>query len=245
MQMPELIENLPPAPDLQLPQQPSETFTFDFLRRVLGGKAVSSGWWVVPPKTREKRLFPKLKSFRTLNSDYDPLLPRRPGEHGAQLSCILAEVDDEHLTFPLFIGCGQGGYKYYGTYREPRYSDRLGGNEMRQVPEYVKKHWASQIGAMRRDGKIPKHNDAIRAAWPKVPVGWLADNYKRLIPYQEKLHNDFEEYPVTRPITADEADEVGEGEILKAFETVGRIIIAFNLTCYANKSRLTLILPHR
>jgi hypothetical protein len=116
---------------------------------------------------------------------------------------------------------------------------------MRQVPEYVKKHWASQIGAMRRDGKIPKHNDAIRAAWPKIPVGWLTDNYKRLIPYQEKLHNDFEEYPVTRPITADEADEVGEGEILKAFETVGRIIIAFNLTCYANKSRPTLILPHR
>jgi len=220
MRMPELIGNLPPIPSLRLPEQPSEVFTFDFLKKVFGGRAVSSGWWVIPPKTREMRLFPQLKSFRTLNSDYDPLLPRRPGEHGVQLSCILAEVDDEHLTFPLFIRRGQGGYKYYGTYTEPRYSDRLGGDEMRQVPEYVKKHWASQIGSIPRDGKIPKHNETIRAAWPQVPVGWLTENNKKLIPYQERYHDDHEENPVTRPITAEEADEIGEDEILKAFETV-------------------------
>jgi hypothetical protein len=76
-------------------------------------------------------------------------------------------------------------------------------------------------------------------------VGWLTDNYKRLFPYQEKLHDDFEENPVTRPITADEADQVGEGEILKAFETVGRLIIAFELMCYANKSRPMLMMPHQ
>ncbi|KAE9363549.1 hypothetical protein N431DRAFT_520798 [Stipitochalara longipes BDJ] len=90
---------------------------------------------------------------------------------------------------------------------------------MRQVPEYVKKHWASQIGATPRDGKIPKHNETIRASWPKVPVGWLIDNHKKLIPYQEERHDDYEESPVTRLITADEADEVGEDEILMAFET--------------------------
>ena len=59
------------------------------------------------PKTRERRPFPQMKSFRTLNSDYDPLLPRRPGEHGVQLSCILAEVDDEHLTFPCSFAVGK------------------------------------------------------------------------------------------------------------------------------------------
>jgi len=207
MRMPELMATLPPVPGLKLPDHPSEIFTFDFLRKILGGKAVSSGWWVIPPKTRERRLFPQMKSFRTMNSDYDPLLPCRPGEHGVQLSCILAKVDDEHLTFPLFIRRGQGGYKYYGNYTEPRYSDCLERDEMRQFPKYVKEHWASQVGAMPRDGKIPKHNETIRGAWPRVPVGWLSENHK-LIPYEESLSDDYEEEPITRSITADEADEV-------------------------------------
>jgi hypothetical protein len=54
---------------------------------------------------------------------------------------------------------------------------------MRQVPEYVKKHWASQIGSIPRHGKIPKHNEIIRAAWPQVPVGRLTENNKKLISY--------------------------------------------------------------
>jgi hypothetical protein len=190
--------------------------------------------WVVPSKPRERRLFPHLESFRTLNLGYDPLLPRRPGDHGAQLSYILAEVNDEYPTFPPFIRRGQGGYKYYGTYHEPRYSDRLGGNEMNQAPKYVKEHWASQIGATPHDGKIPKHNETLRAAWPKVPVGWLTDNYKKLIPYQERLHDDFEENPITRPISVDEADEIGEDEIMKAFETAGHTAV-INLMCQADK----------
>lgn len=83
MRMPELIEKLHPLPDLQLPEQSSETFTFDYLRKVLGGTADRSGFWIVPPKTREKRLFPHIESFKVLNSNYDPLLPRRPGCYGA------------------------------------------------------------------------------------------------------------------------------------------------------------------
>ena len=90
---------------------------------------------------------------------------------------------------------------------------------MRQVPKYVKEHWASQIGAMPRDGKIPKHNETIRAAWPQIPVGWLSENNK-LIPYDESLDDDYEEKPITRRRTADEADEVDEDQILKDFETV-------------------------
>jgi hypothetical protein len=243
MQMPALFESLPPLQDLQLPERQSESFQFDFLKKFLGGKAVSSGWWVIPPKTRNPRLFPHLKSYRALNSDYDPLLPRCPGDHGVQLSCMLAELDDEHLAFPLFIRRGQEGYKYYGTYREPRYSDRLGGNEMAQVPKYVKEHWASQIGAQPMDGKIPKHNETIRAAWPKVPVGWLTEDYKSLIPYQEHLEDEFGEKPLTRPITEDEADEVGETEILEAFEIVGWHFINIAMLRYANDLRPTLTLP--
>jgi hypothetical protein len=201
------------------------SFTFDYIRKVLGGTAASSGFWVVPPKTRERRLFPHIESYKVLTSDYDPLVPRRPGEHGAQLSCTLAELYDEPFTYPLFIRRGQGGYKYYGTYTEPRYSDRLGGNEMSQVPEYVKEHWAAQIGATPLDGKISKHNETIRAAWPRIPVGWLTDDHKRLIPYKEERCDLFKEEPVTRPITIDEADKVGRDEILKAFNTVSRILV--------------------
>ena len=80
---------------------------------------------------------------------------------------------------------------------------------MNQVPEYVKVHWAAQIGATPLDGKISKHNETIRAAWPRIPVGWLTDDHKRLIPYKEELRDLFEEEPVTRPITIDEADKVG------------------------------------
>lgn len=90
---------------------------------------------------------------------------------------------------------------------------------MRQVPDYVKKHWAAQIGATPRDGKMAKHNAAIRKACPKLPVGWLADNLKTFIPYQERLHDDFED-PFTRPITIDAADEVGENKVIVAFEAV-------------------------
>ena len=105
MRVSDLISKVPALVDLQLPELASETFTFDFLlKRVLGGRAVSSSCWIVPPKARERGLFPRLKSFRILNSDYDPLLPRRTGNHGMQISCLLAEVEDE-----LSIRRGQCG----------------------------------------------------------------------------------------------------------------------------------------
>jgi hypothetical protein len=61
-------------------------------------------------------------------------------------------------------------------------------------------------------------------------VGWLTDNYKKLVPYQERLHDDFEENPITRPIAVDAADEIGEDEIMKAFETVDRTAV-IDLIC--------------
>ncbi len=68
-------------------------------------------------------------------------------------------------------------------------------------------------------------------------MGWLTENTKILIPYQEKLHDVFEEDPITRPIKTEEADEAGEEVVLKAFKAVRPIYVAKYWTCSANKSR--------
>ena len=105
---------------------------------------------------------------------------------------------------------------------------------MSTVPKYVKDYWAAQIGNTPRDGKAPKHIETIRTAWPKVRAGWLILNNKKLVPYQEKLEDDYDEKPITRSITADEAGEVGEAQILEAFKTVGFSLFAASMVCYAN-----------
>jgi len=105
---------------------------------------------------------------------------------------------------------------------------------MSTFPKYVKDYWAVQIGNTPRDGKVPKHIETIRTAWPKVPAGWLILDHKKLVPYQENLEGDYDEKPLTRSITADEAEEVGEAQILEAFETVSFNQMATSTMCNAN-----------
>lgn len=42
---------------------------------------------------------------------------------------------------------GEGEFKYYGNYRKSGAPDRLGGNELTQVPNSVLKHWAKHISS--------------------------------------------------------------------------------------------------
>jgi hypothetical protein len=74
-----------------------------------------------------------------------------------------------------------------------------------------------------------KYNEAIRAAWPKVSVGWV--DAGRLIPYKENLENAFEDKPLAQLITADEAAEVEEVQILEAFEIVTQLIKTTYRSC--------------
>jgi len=54
---------------------------------------------------------------------------------------------DPKEAFPFFLKRGSRGYVYYGTYRQPRYSDRLSYAEMElEVPRSVKEHRAKEIG---------------------------------------------------------------------------------------------------
>jgi len=130
MQMPTIIERLSPLQNLALTNEPNEVFSFDFLKKILGGSSVSDGFYSISSKSKARRLYPNLKFYRALDAEYPPLLPRSLGQHGAQLSCILAELDvdsSKAIRFPLFIRGGRG-YKYFGEYCENRYSDYLGAN---------------------------------------------------------------------------------------------------------------------
>lgn len=117
--MPAIIENIKPLSleSLGLPDRPNEEFEYNFLRQIFGGSTVSNGHFKIPT-FRHERLFPNLDSYRILNSCHEPLLPRRPGSHGAQISCVL-EISQDTGYFPLFIRNASGGYRYFGNYREP------------------------------------------------------------------------------------------------------------------------------
>jgi hypothetical protein len=162
-----------------------------------------------------------------IDGSHEPLLPSVPGEHGTQISAFLQSLEDELATeenlthIPLFIKCGDGGFKYYGTYREPRYSDRLGANEMLDLPYYVKRHWAKKIGA----GHKPRWAiHAIQEAWPKTLIGWVDEGVKAIIPYSPNLEVELGE-PMKSNISDLEAEEVTAEDILQSFENVGSLFI--------------------
>lgn len=64
MPMPTLIRTLPSLQGGELSDSPNEEFSFNFLKKVLGGSSISHGWYVVSAKKgrrAEAPLFPNLK----------------------------------------------------------------------------------------------------------------------------------------------------------------------------------------
>ena len=89
----------------------------------------------------------------------EPYLPSHVGDHGARLTLFMPPFPDAidvlRDAAPLFIARRQGEYVYYGTYLQPRYSDRLGYNEMMEgVPKRVRKYWANQLRS-KHNGRQP------------------------------------------------------------------------------------------
>lgn len=105
----------------------------------------------------EKALFPDLQEYVILNLEYEPLLPRLPGDHGALISSYMHYASDtgpERL--PLFIkNMFSGYYRYYGTYSEYSYSDYISRNEMLNVPHHIKEYRARQLAGDPDLGKEP------------------------------------------------------------------------------------------
>jgi hypothetical protein len=178
-------------------------------------------------KTKAKDQEFKVSFCMIIDGDHEPLLPRHCGEHGTQISAFLQSLEDELAVEenlacnPLFIRRGKRGFKYYGTYREPRYSDRLGANEMLELPSYVKNYWAKKMGAGR---KACWAIHAIQEAWPKTVIGWLDQDRKSIIPYSMELESEMGE-PLKAKISDLEAEKVSAAEILEAFENVGQFFI--------------------
>jgi hypothetical protein len=132
--MPAVVEKLKPLV-LDLPDHPNETFQGKFLRSFLRGECQGNNDYKISQTKSRVYLFPHLKEYRLLSPACEPLLPRKPGEHGAEILAYLSgcEIGTE---FALFIesGCGYEEYKYMGVYREPRFSDYLSASEMDSVP---------------------------------------------------------------------------------------------------------------
>lgn len=187
--MPLVIRRLPPPPpNLSIPDDP-EHFTFKFLLSSLRGHFRPPGCYNVTNQT-PLQVYP-VKSWYAIDSDEEPFMPTRPGQHGAKLTLLVPEEPegDDYSpkeACPFFVKRGSRGYVYYGTYRQPRYSDRLSYAEMElEVPRSVKEHRAKEVG--RKDK-------------PK----WIVEALKceRVV------------------ATDEEAQAFGTGDILEAFQRV-------------------------
>jgi hypothetical protein len=223
MRMPALIEN---HPRLQLPevsnQDEIKLFSFRFLKEMFGGAVLSHGRYSIvsnnKPKGEASRPFPAVRGWAAFGRDYEPLLPALPTQHGVKISGFIQCAEDTE-TFPLFIReKGSSWYIYYGHYQELRRSDRVGGCEMSQLPEYVKEYWAEELGSR---GKGLKHTIALREMWPMVKVGWWDKETRTMIDYDENLEDEQGELEVVkRHITESEAEALTAQQIMAAFDVV-------------------------
>ncbi|KAF8849974.1 hypothetical protein BDZ45DRAFT_771007 [Acephala macrosclerotiorum] len=140
MPMPTLVRDLLSLEVPELPDNPNEEFSYNFLKKALGGLSIGNGSYVVSTKKvrgAEAPLFPNLKSWTVISRTCDLLLPRFPTQHGARISSFMQYTNDED-PFPLFIRSGLG-YRYY---KEPSASDTISSSEMALVPRSVKEHHA-------------------------------------------------------------------------------------------------------
>lgn len=118
------------------------------------------------------------------------MLPRKPGQHGAQISSFIQYVNEDLGPIPLFIKRGAQGYLYYGNYVEPRFSDRLSYNEMaRELPKHVRQHWANVLGDMPAKGKKMWVIQALKESWSKATIGWCTDS-GHFTPWDPNLYSE-------------------------------------------------------
>lgn len=166
MTMPAVVRRFP-SMDLQLPPQPNTVFSYRFLKNCFGGSLIANGWYESKGIGRPLQVH----LYVLLNREFDPLIPRVPSAHGAQ---ITPELQFSAIKrFPLFIrDSDHSGFRYYGTYKAMR-SDFLGHNDMLEVPEHVKNYWASRLWNHPASGlKSGPTVGILKDMWPKVPTGW-------------------------------------------------------------------------
>ncbi|KAF7910412.1 uncharacterized protein EAE98_012099 [Botrytis deweyae] len=213
VQMPTIMRRMPLTQDLHLPPQPHTKFEYRFLRDSLGGRRITDGWYSSNGSTEA---FANIGPYGLMNREFDPLLPCLPGVHGAQISPCLPP-NKIGQTFPLFISdIGDSQFQYYGTY-EVMVSDRLGHNQMLELPEQIKRHWARKLGAGSAHGsKASPIIYALRYMWPRKECGWWnAENDS----YTDQEGSEMESIDsMSRTITKEEAQDITEGVVMAAFD---------------------------
>ncbi|WPG99550.1 Hypothetical protein R9X50_00236700 [Acrodontium crateriforme] len=142
------------------PKEHTETFSWEFLQLTLGGKQWCSGFYW----TTEHPHLPG-RSYWLLEGEYEPFAPQKPGQHGAKMTAVFntsSEDDDpslkDFMNSPVFICAkGQDEYRYFGTYSQTRYSDRIGYDTLSTaVPEHVLRYWAEQLADKKRPSWVTK-----------------------------------------------------------------------------------------
>jgi hypothetical protein len=144
------------------------SFAPDFLRNEFSGVQWGPGFNFVPPSG--VCILPN-RSYYTLDAQYEPYLPTKPGDHGAKLVPFFNENPedvydmDEDVSssdnVPLFImhkdAAGRLRYFYFGHYSQTRWSDKLDYDRMKQcVPVKVREYWAEELSAAGRPEWVTK-----------------------------------------------------------------------------------------
>lgn len=194
--------------ELSLPLQPNTRFSHYFLTQSLKGTHIDDGWY----KSRVGYY------YLLLYRDFDPLIPLEAGAHGAQITPLMSYIPVGQI-FPLFISdIGDELFRYYGTYKVIS-SDRLGRNEIFNIPDDVKHHWARRLGTGYADAsKSEWVVRVLKDIWPKVLIGWW-DAEEKCLTRDETIKR-LEVDAVYRPITTEEAQRITEKEIIDAFDRV-------------------------
>ncbi|KAI9710097.1 MAG: hypothetical protein M1820_002899 [Bogoriella megaspora] len=151
-----------------------ESFSFDFLRQVLGGEEHSPGLYYA-----KGSILPSNTWF-ALDARFEPYLPDSPGKNGAKLTAFFNENLENseedapsYINVPVFIcntkwlnSAKEHRFVYYGTYSQTRWSDKLDFDRVVEaVPHDVKMYWAEQLSAVGRPRWV---TDAlIKHFWPQ------------------------------------------------------------------------------
>ncbi|KAF2035252.1 hypothetical protein EK21DRAFT_54977 [Setomelanomma holmii] len=145
------------------------TFHPAFLEQHLGGIDWSPGLRYV---VNDPACFLKNRTYYLLDTDTDPYLPEKPGEHGAKLTAFFNESPEDKFgelpggltsyeDVPMFVAQkdsqGRTRYAYFGNYTQSRWSDKLDYDTMMaRVPQHVKEYWATELTSSVRQDWVTK-----------------------------------------------------------------------------------------
>lgn len=171
--LPLAVRQMPTAQTLNIENK--ARFSWELINNSLNGHQWSPGFYFISGKKTGPL---NLRSYWVLEGDYEPYLPKAPGQHGAKLTAMFNGTElaagqgpDEtnYLNVPVFVRApGQKEYAYFGNYSQKRFSDRLDYDHVLDdnvIPAEVRKYWAHQLADSSRPEWVTK--ELVNHLWPK------------------------------------------------------------------------------